>query len=232
MLAPAGMTIEDIRFNYTETGNAQLDGWWIPAEAGAPYANAVVLVCHSGSSSLPQNVSLLHSLHTLGINVFALDYRGFGHSMAIHPSEQSVYADGVAALRYLADTRHAEPHRVIVYGDGIGAAVAVHIAQQQPGIAGIVLQNARASLLPEILREPRVHLLPVPLLFHNRFDIQSVLAILQTPKLFLITGEASDAQATELYKQTAQPRQLARINTMPSSSLSTAIAKFLRDTLH
>lgn len=232
----AGMTIEDIHFDYTETGKAQLDGWWIPADAGAQHANAVVLVCHSGNTSLTENLPLLESLHALGVSVFAFDYRGFGHSMAMHPSEQSAYADGMAAANYLTGTRHANAHRIVVYGDGIGAAVAVHIAQHAPGnsgnVAGVVLRDALPSLLPELEAEPRVHLLPVRLLFHDRFDIQTALASLTTPKLFLLDDGGSAVQAASaLYQQAAQPKQLVRLGVSNSPEISQAIGDFLQQVL-
>jgi hypothetical protein len=232
----AGMTIEDIHFDYTETGKAQLDGWWIPADAGAQYAHAVVLVCHSGNTSLTENLPLLESLHALGVGVFAFDYRGFGHSMAMHPSEQSSYADGMAAASYLTGTRHADAHGIVVYGDGIGAAVAVHIAQQAPGefgaIAGVVLRDALPSLLPELEAEPRVNFLPVRLLFHDRFDILSALQNLHTPKLFLLDDDGSAAQAASaLYQQAVQPKQLARLGVAGGPETSQAIGDFLQQVL-
>ena len=233
--ANIGARIEDLRFNYTETGQAQLDGWWLPADAGASHADAVLLLCHNGATSLPQNLSLLQNLHSQGINVFAFDYRGFGTSLPIHPSEQSVYADGVAALRYLRDTRHIPVNKLVIYGDGIGAAVAVEVARQVPRasdpVAGIILENAQPSLLPRMQAEPRLRLLPVRLLLHDRFDIQDSLAALQTPKLFLIVGGSPATEEFALYTHSAQPKHSVRLQTERSADWSAAITKFLQNTL-
>lgn len=230
------MPLEDIRFDYTETGLAQLDGWWIPAGAGAQHANAVLLICHSGNTSLAQELPMLQNLHSLGVNVFAFDYRGFGNSVPIHPSEHSVYADGIAALRYLTDTRHIAANRVFVYGDGIGAAVAVHLAQSAPQLsgsaAGVILENAKTSLLPQMLSEPRLQYLPVRLLFHNRFDIQGTVQSLENPKLFLVTDAEKSQPTMQLFQDAAPPKQMIQVHAGHGLDWAGAITSFLSMSAH
>src|ERR1700748_1661043 len=85
--ATAGMKFDEISFDATETGILQLKGWWIPAERNAPYSTDTLLLLHDGSGSLSDTLPQLQALHTLGINGFALDYRGFGQSMNVHTSE-------------------------------------------------------------------------------------------------------------------------------------------------
>jgi alpha/beta superfamily hydrolase len=45
------------------------------------------------------------------MNIFAFDYRGFGKSVNMHPSERSTYEDADAAWRYLTETRHLSQPR-------------------------------------------------------------------------------------------------------------------------
>src|SRR5580692_4527292 len=92
----AGMAFDDIRFDVTETGLPQLDGWWIPAQPLAQYSSATVLYLHDGSGSLSDTLPTLTALHALGINVFAIDYRGFGRSTGAHPTERLGIADSIA----------------------------------------------------------------------------------------------------------------------------------------
>ncbi len=120
--AAAGLKYDEISFDATETGILQLNGWWIPADADAPYAADTLLLLHDGSGSLSDTLPQLEALHQLGINIFAFDYRGFGKSVNIHPSEASTYEDADAAWRYLTDTRHLSPstHRPRWGGTGRG----------------------------------------------------------------------------------------------------------------
>ncbi len=80
-----GLKYDEIRFDSTETGILQLDGWWIPADR-SPSASTLLLL-HDGSGSLSDTLPQLQTLHNLGMNIFAFDYRGFGKSVNIHPSQ-------------------------------------------------------------------------------------------------------------------------------------------------
>lgn len=225
LAASSGLTIQDVQFDYTEEGVAQLDGWWIPApDAGqTPAAQAsaqtVVLLCHNGHTALPQNLNLLRALHGLGVSVFAFDYRGFGASQHIHPSQQKAYADGIAALDYLTGTRHLSADHIVVYGAELGSAVAAHAAQQSPQLAGLVLEDAQPSLVAQVKREQHLHLLPLWLVFQDRFDISRIVPALRMPKLFLVTANpfhpGYDAASTlSLYRAAAPPKQMLAADSM------------------
>ena len=218
--ASSGLPITDIQFDYTEEGSARLDGWWVPAtldstnEKGASLSPSsvsplVVLFCPNGRTALPDNVAALQAFHALGVSVFAFDYRGFGASQHVHPSQRKAYADGVAALDYLTATRHIDAKKIVVYGAGLGSAIAVHVARQTPQIAALILESPQPSLVQEVKRELHIHVLPLWLIFQQRFDIAPIVPTLKMPKLFLVTP--NDANATTLYKQAREPKQIDRI---------------------
>ncbi len=218
--ASSGLPIHNHPFDYTEEGVAQLDGWWIPASndvRAQPQADAlasmVLVFCPNGRSDLPQNIPAFRAFHALGISVFAFDYRGFGASQAGHPSQQKAYEDGSAALRYLIGTRHVDPGHIIVYGAEVGSAVAVHVAQQFPQIAGVILENPQPSLAKEVKREQHIHLLPMWLVFRDRFDISSVVPSLKMPKLVIATPAKPEylKGSSEIYDEAPGPKQKAQI---------------------
>jgi pimeloyl-ACP methyl ester carboxylesterase len=179
--ASAGLDYDDIRFDATETGALQLDGWWIPSE----HATHTLLLLHDGDGSLSDTVPQLEVLHSLGLNIFAFDYRGFGRSVNIHPSEASTYADADAAWSYLTETRHVAPTSIILYGAGLGAAIAAESARRHPQAAALILEDPRPPVLETLQFDARTRLLPIRLLFHDRFDSTQTLAGLTTPKLVL-----------------------------------------------
>lgn len=236
LAATSGLPIADVKFDYTEQGIARLDGWWISApsadstETRPPASSSartsqmtsplVVLFCPNGRTTLPDNVAALQAFHALGVGVFAFDYRGFGQSESGHPSQRKAYEDGLAALRYLTGTRHIDPSRIVVYGTGVGTAVAVHVAEQSTPIAGIVLDNPRSSFTKKVKREQHIHVLPLWLIFPDRFDIAHVLPALKQPKLFLITP--NDRDAADLYRQASVPKNLVNIGANRDASLYTA----------
>jgi pimeloyl-ACP methyl ester carboxylesterase len=195
---------EEIHFDYTETGVARLDGWWIPAETGSRWATDTVLYLHGADGALSNYVADLDSLHALGVNVFAFDYRGYGRSKGPHPTEARMNADADAAWRYLTDTRHLNPEKIVVYGIGYGASVAADLAARHAP-AGVVLDAPNKPARDVIAANPRAKHLPMWLLLHEHFDPTATLKKLTTPKLFLDRNGAKP-RTEQLYRLAATPK--------------------------
>ena len=204
--ASAGLKFDEISFDATETGILQLNGWWIPADPNAHYAANTLLLLHKGVGSLSDTLPQLQALHKLGINLFAFDYRGFGKSANIHPSEASTYEDADEAWRYLTETRHVSPSTIVLDGVGLGAVIAVETARRHPQTAALILEDPAPPTLDTLQFDPRTRLLPIRLLFHDRFDMRKTLASLATPKLLLYSTESGDG-----HDYAVDPRQRATV---------------------
>ncbi len=224
--ANAGLKYDEIGFDATETGILQLNGWWIPAQGNLPYATDTLLLIHSGSGSLSSTVPQLLALHGLGINIFVFDFRGFGKSVTIHPSEASTYEDADAAWRYLTDTRHLSPSSIVLDGVGLGAAIAAETTRRHPQAPALILEDPAPPTLDSLQSDPRMRLLPIRLLFHDRFDPAKTLAQLRTPKLFVYS--ARDA-AGRYYNIAADPKQRANVATVQDyvTGLQSFLSKYL-----
>jgi len=98
-----------------------------------------ILFClPAGASTQVRDVqSRMRKLWTVGYNVFAFDYRGFGDS-AGSPTEPGLYDDAAAAYRYLIRTERVPAERVVLAGHSLGSAVAVDLATRVPA-AGLLL---------------------------------------------------------------------------------------------
>ncbi len=224
--ASIGLKYDDISFDATETGILQLNGWWIPAGNTSSSATGTLLFIHDGSGSLSSTVPQLLALHQLGINIFAFDYRGFGKSVQLHPSEASTNADADAAWNYLVDTRHLPASRIVLDGVGLGAAIAAETARRHPQAPAVILEDPRPPVRDALQSDPRLRLLPVRLLFHDRFDPASTLAHLRTPKLLLYSARGSE---TLYYDQAADPKEKATLRTAADyvNSLRSFLGKYL-----
>jgi uncharacterized protein len=224
--ASAGLKFDEISFDATETGSLQLNGWWIPADPNTPYSADTLLLLHNGVGSLSDTLPQLEALHKLGINLFAFDYRGFGKSVSIHPSEASTYEDADAAWRYLTDTRHVSPSTIALDGVGLGAAIAVETARRHPRTPALILEDPAPPTLDTLQFDPRTRLLPIRLLFHDRFDMTKTLATLPTPKLLLYStagGEGhynpADLKQTATVTGYTDPRYLDTLRSFLSKYL-------------
>ncbi len=219
----AGVPYELIRFGPDESATPQLAGWWIPADPGTRYAHATILFLPDGNGSLADSIPTLASLHNLGLNVFAFDYRGYGQSAALRPSQQSMTHDADSAWQYLTTSRAIPARQIIPYGTGVGASLAAHLAASNTSIPALILDSPRTDLLDVAIHDPRATLLPVRLMFHERFPLADSLSTLRTPKLLLSRTTSPYAS----FVTASNPKVTVEL-TSPSSVLySQSLTRFL-----
>jgi hypothetical protein len=238
---PAALSLpfDTIRFGASETGQPRLTAWYVPAASPptAKYSAYTILYLHDGSGSLADTLPTLTLLHAAGINIFAIDYRGFGLSdPSHHPSATTMAEDSAAAFDYLTLTRHIPASQIIPYGVGLGASLAVTLAHTHPELPAVILANPDPDPTATALATHSSNLIPVRLLFHQHFEIASPLSTLATPKLLIAGGPSSSAQQTialeSLFQQAASPRfSITLPPTNDTAPYITALTRFLDQTL-
>lgn len=60
-------------------------------------------------------------LYQAGLSVFLFDYRGYGRSQNLWPTESGLYQDALGAYDYLTRTRMIRPERIVLFGRSFGA---------------------------------------------------------------------------------------------------------------
>ena len=219
----AGIPYELIRFGPDDSATPQLVGWWIPSDPGSRYAHIPILFLADGNGSVADSIPTLASLHNVGINVFAFDYRGYGQSAATRPNQQSMTHDADSAWQYLTTSRAIPAKQIIPYGSGVGTSLATALAAAQIAIPAIILDTPRADLLDVARRDPRATIIPVRLLFHERFPLARALTTLHTPKLLLSRSTSLD----QTFLTAADPRMTVEL-TSPSAVLyNQSLTRFL-----
>jgi len=235
----ADTAVLPIHFGLGESAMPQLTGWWLPAVPTSRYAADTVLYLPSGDGSLADSnaATTLAAFHSAGINVFAFDYRGYGQSAPLHPNQQSMQQDAAFAWQYLTGSRHLAPGQIVLSGTGVGAALATQLAAQHPQVPALILRAPRPDLLALVRTDPRTRLLPVGLLFHDRFEIAPTLATLPTPKLLISDGSAqpaggsaqrSDQNPAALYRGAADPKFTLYLPANSSDNTNTLSTSFTR----
>ncbi len=182
--ANVGLAFDDLAFAATEAGLPRLHGWMIPAAPGARYSRYTALYLHGASGNLGDTVDELARLHNAGLNAFAFDYRGYGQSQPIHPSEAHWREDTEWALQYLTGTRHIPIDSVLLIGQGLGANLALEIAAAHPDLAGVVLQEPSDAPLSPIFQDPRARIVPSHLLVRDHWESMAPAAALLIPSLW------------------------------------------------
>ena len=109
----------------TTSDGVRVNGWFFPhAES-----SKVLLLFHGNAENIGTGLGRTKVLSALGLNIFAVDYRGYGKSEG-SPDEAGVYRDADAAYRYLTGERGFRPKDVIIHGVSLGGAVAIDLASR------------------------------------------------------------------------------------------------------
>lgn len=157
--------------------------WWLPhAKADAP----TLLYLHGTFRNLYQNLSKIDALRDAGFAVLAVDYRGWGDSTAIVPSEASINADAAVAWAEL-QRRQPLPQRRVIFGHSMGGAVAVRLASQLHGgrdYAALVLEST-FTRMPDVAAEAGFWGRVLATLTTLQFDSLSRIARIDAPLLML-----------------------------------------------
>jgi len=158
--------------------------WYREASADAP----TVLFLHGARRNLYESQYRIDRLAGLGLNVLAIDYRGFGRSTPILPSEETALQDAHAALDEL-QRRQPDPRRRFLYGYSLGGAVAIALAAERDGVAGVVIESSFTSIT-ELVRASHWGWLPfLGAVVTQEFDSRARIGRVNEP-LLLVHGTA------------------------------------------
>ena len=128
----------------------KLQLWWLPNPN--PQAPAL-LYLHGTFRNLFQNYRKIDALRTAGFNVLAVEYRGWGESSTLLPSEASINADAASAWGELV-RRQPDPNKRVIFGHSMGGGVAVELASHKrvgSDYAALILEST-FTRLPDVAR--------------------------------------------------------------------------------
>jgi len=149
----AGLAKGDESFTVDVPGNNadapdHLHMWWLPnADPHAP----TLLYLHGTFRALYRNLPKIDALREAGFSVLAVDYRGWGESTPLIPSERSILADADRAWQELV-RRQPDPHKRVIFGHSLGGGVAIDLASRKhyPVDYGALIVESTFTNLPEV----------------------------------------------------------------------------------
>jgi hypothetical protein len=206
----AGMPFDGIAL--TSADGVTIQGWFIPASSSTTdSAPSTLLFFHGRTGNLSDSLDKIHLFHDMGLDVFAIDYHGYGASGGA-PDETALAGDAMAAYFYLADKRNVKRERFYIFGDDLGAAVAIDLATRVAP-AGLITEGANASILAKV--EDDWPLIPWQYLLRNQFDSISKISDVRVPVLILHSSDdevVPFGDARRLYLLAHEPKELVEIH--------------------
>lgn len=180
-------------------GGGRTHGWLIPGSG-----DKTMLWFHGNAGNISHrlhNIRLLHDL--VGVGIFIIDYGGYGRSDG-DPSEERMYADARAALRYLLSIG-VGAEQTVYFGRSLGSAVALDLAVESPP-SNLILETPFLSvraMAGTLLPAAVAHIVP------QRFDNLAKIDRLRCPVLFL-HGDRDEIvpfeQGRALYEAAPEPK--------------------------
>ncbi|XP_055619568.1 lysophosphatidylserine lipase ABHD12 isoform X2 [Toxorhynchites rutilus septentrionalis] len=120
--------------------------------------NDIVLYLHGNTASrgASHRVELYQLLRNLNYHVITLDYRGYGDSAPISPTERGVVYDALAVYQYITSI---SKNPIYLWGHSLGTGVATHLLSlltdmSLPGPKAVVLESPFNNIREEICAHP------------------------------------------------------------------------------
>ncbi|ATB31373.1 alpha/beta hydrolase [Melittangium boletus] len=192
-------------------GQVRLGAVYVKSPQQPP--RAYVLYFHGICCNLDVHVDRPKRLANLGYDVLVFDYRGWGMSTDVPPTEEGLLADSRAALTWLSSRSGLPPERLLYYGRSFGTAVATQLAAHHPP-AGLVLESPFSSVQGMVSDSSHMDL-PASFVSEGAWDTEGRLRALEGVPLLLLHGTADDFVRPEfsarLYAVAHEPKRLVLV---------------------
>jgi fermentation-respiration switch protein FrsA (DUF1100 family) len=208
---PYDLTPETFRLEYkdiyfTAEDGTRLNGWFFPLGKDDP----VILHFHGNGGNISHRLDLVSQLLQRKLQVFIIDYRGFGRSGG-SPSERGLYKDGLAAYDYLVRREGISPGQIVVHGHSMGAAVAVEVALNRR-VKSVILESAFTSTRDMAKTMPLF--LPLSFFLPTNYNNLEKISRLRVPML-IVHGDRDEvvpfSMGERLFRAANEPKFFYRV---------------------
>ena len=205
--------VEEITFPSGDGVN--LLAWYKQAEPGEP----TVLYFSGNAGSAAWRADRMKYIAAKGYGFLFLNYRGYGGSSG-DPHEEGLIADGLAAYEQLVQ-RHIQMEHIILFGESLGAAVAVQVAAQREAKA--VILEAPFTSAVDVAAKTYPYL-PSRWLMKDRFETINHIKHIEAA-LLIIHGETDQvvpfSLGQRLFEAAVEPKSFFAVPDVGHNELDT-----------
>ena len=139
-----------------------------------------IIFFHGNAGSLENRVHKINHFKEMNINFLLVSWRGFNGNQG-KPSENGLYNDARSAIKWL-ESKGVKEKNIIIYGESLGTAVAVEIAQFK-NFAGIILESPFTSMIDA--GKNKYPFLPVKFLLKDKYESNKKIKNIKSPILIM-----------------------------------------------
>ena len=135
---------------------------------------------HGNAGRLENRIYKLNHLSDLNLNYLIFAYRGFNGNNG-KPTEEGIYKDSKAVINWL-NSKGIKKKDIILYGESLGGAVAIEIAQKE-SFGGIILESTFTSMID--MGQKYYPIFPVSFLLKDKYETKNKIKNLNSPTLVM-----------------------------------------------
>ena len=139
-----------------------------------------ILFFHGNAGSLENRTYKLNHFKDLNLNFLIIAWRGFNGNSG-KPNEIGLYEDAKSAIRWLKK-QGIEEKNIILYGESLGTAVVVEVAQNK-NYAGVILESPFTSMVN--MGKKYYPFFPVSFLLKDKFESHKKINNISIPVLIM-----------------------------------------------
>ena len=240
---PERYGLEYREMQFAAADNTALYSWYLPAR-GEP--KGTILFLHGNAQNISAHLPSVAWLPAEGFNVLALDYRGYGRS-AGSPDLPGIMLDIDAAMRVLLERPGVRRDGVIVFGQSLGASLAIHYvahSAHRRHVRAVVADSPFADYRQVVKEKMAGFWLAWPFQWlpaftvNNDYSPRKSVAALSPIPLLLLRGERDAVVPPHhpqlLYEEAREPKALwsapeaGHIGALQSAALRRRLVQYLR----
>jgi len=145
-----------------------------------------ILFLHGNAGSLQNRIHKINHFNNININFLIVAWRGFSGNKG-KPTEKGLYEDAASAVRWLKSNGIKEKN-IIIYGESLGTAVAIEIAQNK-NFAGIILESPFTSMVDA--GKEKYPFLPIKFLLKDKYESDKKIKNIKSP-ILVMHGEVDN----------------------------------------
>lgn len=220
----------------------ELFAWFLPARGKA---RGSVLYLHGNGQNISTQFANVAWMPAAGFNVLALDYRGYGGSQG-EPSLPGAQLDIDAAMQALLLRPDVDPARIVVFGQSLGGALAIHYVAHsrfRDSVRALIVDSAfsdyerigREKLAAAVITWPFQWF--ASLAIDNRYSPEASVGLLSPIPVLFIHGDADSIvplhHSQRLFELAGFPKELwvvpgaGHIQAIQSKDLRARLTEYL-----